>query len=312
MRGVVTGGCGFLGSYLCERLIADGWEVLCLDSLITGSESNVEQLKREPRFAVEITDVSAAPLNITGPVDWVWHLASPASPPDYLRHPLETLAVGSNGTRNALELAREKGAGLFLASTSETYGDPLVNPQPESYWGNVNPVGPRSVYDESKRFAEAITMAYQRVHGIQVRIARIFNTYGPRMRRADGRAVPNFVEQAINGRNLTVHGDGAQTRSLCFVDDLIDGFIRHVASDCIGPVNIGNPEEVKMLELARLVIELTGSASDVTFVERPLDDPQVRCPDISLARRELGWEPSVPLREGLTRTIEWAASRWAD
>jgi dTDP-glucose 4,6-dehydratase len=293
-------------------LIADGWEVLCLDSLITGSESNVEQLKREPRFAVEITDVSAAPLNITGPVDWVWHLASPASPPDYLRHPLETLAVGSNGTRNALELAREKGAGLFLASTSETYGDPLVNPQPESYWGNVNPVGPRSVYDESKRFAEAITMAYQRVHGIQVRIARIFNTYGPRMRRADGRAVPNFVEQAINGRNLTVHGDGAQTRSLCFVDDLIDGFIRHVASDCIGPVNIGNPEEVKMLELARLVIELTGSASDVTFVERPLDDPQVRCPDISLARRELGWEPSVPLREGLTRTIEWAASRWAD
>jgi dTDP-glucose 4,6-dehydratase len=312
MRGVVTGGAGFLGSYVCERLIAEGWEVVCLDSLITGSESNLENLRAEPRFTFERSDISAAPLDVAGIVDWVWHLASPASPPDYLRHPIETLAVGSTGTRNALDLARQKGAGLFFSSTSETYGDPLVNPQSETYWGNVNPVGPRSVYDESKRFAEALTMAYHRAYDTNVRITRIFNTYGPRMRRADGRAVPNFVDQAINGRDLTVHGDGSQTRSLCFVDDLIEGFFRHVASNCTGPVNIGNPEEVTVLELAKLAIELAGSKSDITFVERPVDDPQVRCPDIALARRELGWEPSVPLKEGLSRTIEWAASRWKD
>ena len=311
-RGVVTGGSGFLGSYLCERLVAEGWDVVCIDSLITGDESNVEQLEHEPSFSFERRDVAGEPLAVTGDVDWVWHLASPASPPDYLRHPLETLAVGSTGTRNALELARAKGAGLFLASTSETYGDPLVNPQPETYWGNVNPVGPRSVYDEAKRFAEALTMAYHRHYGLEVRIARIFNTYGPRMRRADGRAVPNFLEQALNGRPLTVHGDGAQTRSLCFVADLIEGFWRHVASDCVGPVNLGNPEEVTVLELARLVIELTGSDSEITFLDRPVDDPQVRCPDITLAQRELGWKPEVSLREGLSRTIEWATPRWTD
>ena len=310
-RAVVTGGSGFLGSYLCERLVGEGWDVVSLDSLITGDETNLSGLAPNEKFRFERRDVTTG-MDVEGPVEWVFHLASPASPPGYLAHPLETLEVGSTGTRNALELSVEKGAAFLLASTSEAYGDPLVHPQREDYWGNVNPVGPRSVYDEAKRYAEAITMAYHRTKGVDVRIVRIFNTYGPRMQRADGRAIPNFIDQAINGRPLTVHGDGAQTRSLCYVDDLVEGLWRLVHSGYVGPMNIGNPEEVTVLDLARLIVEMTGSSSDVEFTHRPVDDPQVRCPDIALARRELGWEPAIGLREGLQRTIDWAAPRWRD
>ena len=310
-KAVVTGGAGFLGSHICERLLADGWEVVCLDSLITGDEGNVSHLMEDERFSFERRDV-VDHISVDGPLDWVLHMASPASPPDYLEHPIETLKVGAIGTLNALGLAKAKGAGFFLSSTSETYGDPLVHPQPESYWGNVNPVGPRSVYDESKRFAEAMTMAYHRVHGIPVRMARIFNTYGPRMRRADGRAVPNFIDQALTGRPLTVHGDGSQTRSLCYVDDLIEGLYKLILSDYVGPMNVGNPEEVKVLELARLIADLAGASSEVEFMERPVDDPELRRPDITLAQEKLGWTPKVPLRDGLQRTIDWAAKAWAD
>lgn len=308
-RAVVTGGAGFVGSYICERLIDEGWEVVCFDSLLTGDVANLSSLENDARFEMVEHDVSES-LEVEGPVDWVLHMASPASPPDYLEHPIATLDVGSIGTRNCLELARAKEALFFLSSTSECYGDPLVHPQPESYWGNVNPVGPRSVYDEAKRFAEAITMAYHRAHGVPVRIARIFNTYGPRMRRRDGRAVPNFIDQALHGDPVTVHGDGAQTRSLCYVDDLVEGLWRLINSDYVGPMNVGNPEEAKVLELARLVVELVDSKSELTFVERPVDDPQQRCPDITLARAELGWEPRVGMREGLARTIDWARHRW--
>jgi dTDP-glucose 4,6-dehydratase len=290
-------------------LLAEGWEVVCLDSMLTGSPDNVAAIIDHPRFRLERRDVTKH-IEVEGPIDWVLHLASPASPVHYLEHPIHTLKVGALGTLNGLGLAKAKGAGFFLASTSETYGDPQVHPQPESYWGHVNPVGPRGVYDEAKRFAEAMTMAYHRAHGIDVRIPRIFNTQGPRMAREDGRAVPNFIRQSLRGEPLTIHGDGSQTRSLCYVDDLIEGFWRLLNSDHVGPMNLGNPREVTIAELARLIAKIAGSDSEVTFEARPEDDPEVRCPDISLARAKLGWEPKVPLEQGLERTIEWARAAW--
>jgi dTDP-glucose 4,6-dehydratase len=305
----VTGGAGFLGSHLCERLLAEEWEVRCLDTLLTGNEANLTGCASEPRFVFECRDVTKY-IEVTGGVDWVLHLASPASPIDYLEYPIHTLKVGALGTLNALGLAKAKNAGFVLASTSEVYGDPKLNPQPESYWGNVNPVGPRGVYDEAKRYAEAMTMAFHLVHGVPVRIGRIFNTYGPRMRREDGRAVPTFIDQALRGKSLTVHGDGSQTRSLCYVDDLVEGLWRFLSADLTGPLNLGNPEEVSVAELADLIRQAAGSASAVEFIERPVDDPEVRCPDISLARAKLGWEPRVPLAEGLSRTIAWARRAW--
>ncbi len=301
-RAVVTGGAGFLGSHLSERLLAEGWEVVCVDNLLTGRTGNVAGIRERDGFRFVHANVSE-PLSIDGPVDWVLHFASPASPRDYLEHPIQTLKVGALGTFHCLGLAKAKGAGLLLASTSEVYGDPKVRPQPETYWGNVNPIGPRSVYDEAKRYAEAITMAYHRVHGIPVKIVRIFNTYGPRMRRDDGRAVPTFITQATRGEPITVHGDGSQTRSLCYVDDLVEGVWRVLDSDLTGPVNLGNPNEVTILELAELVRTLAGSHSEILFTQRPVDDPEVRCPDIALARADLGWEPAVSLHDGLTRTI---------
>ena len=301
-RAVIAGGAGFLGSHLCDRLLAEGWEVVCVDNLLTGTADNLATARGHERFSFVRANVSE-PLRVDGPVDWVLHLASPASPPDYLEHPIETLKVGALGTFHCLDLAEAKGAGVLLASTSEVYGDPKVHPQPETYWGNVNPIGPRSVYDEAKRYAEAATMAYHRARGLGVRIIRIFNTYGPRMRLDDGRAVPNFVTQALRGEPLTVHGDGSQTRSLCYVDDLIEGIWRVLGADLTGPVNLGNPNEVTVLELAELVREVTRSRSEIVFTERPVDDPEVRRPDIALARSALGWEPVVTLREGLTRTV---------
>ena len=309
-RALVTGGAGFLGSHLCRRLLDEGWEVWCVDSLLTGDEANVASLRDDADFRFERHDVRE-PLTVDADLDWVLHLASPASPIDYLRHPIETLEVGSIGTLRMLEAARAAGAGFLMASTSEVYGDPKVHPQPETYWGNVNPAGPRAVYDEAKRFGEAAVAAYRRLHGLDVRVARIFNTYGPRMRRGDGRAVPTFLEQALRGEPLTVHGDGAQTRSLCYVDDLIEGFWRLLAADVRGPVNLGNPEEVTVRQLAEAVRDAVGSTAELRFVERPEDDPQVRCPDISLARTALGWEPAVPLADGLKRTVEWARDAWA-
>ncbi|HEX2295914.1 MAG TPA: UDP-glucuronic acid decarboxylase family protein [Actinomycetota bacterium] len=305
----VTGGAGFLGSHLCERLVGEGWDVVCHDSLLTGDVANLNGLLRERRFRFEERDVATA-FDVEGPLDWVLHFASPASPRDYLELPIETLRVGSLGTLNALELARSKGAGFMVASTSEVYGDPKEHPQKESYWGHVNPIGPRSVYDEAKRFTEAATMAYHRTHGVPVKIIRIFNTYGPRMRRNDGRAVPNFVDQALKGRPLTIHGDGSQTRSLCYVDDLIEGIFRFLKSGEPGPMNIGNPREVTILELARIVNTAAGGRSEVVFEPRPVDDPEMRRPDIAYARAALGWEPVVALEEGLARTIEWAAEAW--
>ncbi len=309
-RAVVTGGAGFLGSHLCRRLLGEGWEVVCLDSLVTGSSTNLEEISDQISFSFRSVDVTH-PLEVAGEVDWVFHLASPASPPDYLRLPIETLKVGALGTYSALDLALSKGASFFLTSTSEVYGDPLVHPQPESYWGNVNPIGPRSVYDEAKRYAEAVTFAYNRVHGIPIKVVRIFNTYGPRMRRADGRAVPNFIDQALHGDPVTVHGDGSQTRSLCYVDDLIEGFWRFLSGGGTGPMNLGNPQESTIIELAKLVADLAGSGAEVEFLDRPVDDPEVRRPDITLARRELGWEPAVDLQDGLRRTIDWARPRWS-
>jgi nucleoside-diphosphate-sugar epimerase len=308
IRAVVTGGAGFVGSHFCERLLAEGWEVLCLDSLLTGSPDNLDGAFTSDRFEFRKVDVSEA-VDVDGPVDWIMHLASPASPLDYLRYPIETLRVGALGTLNSLELAREKDAGFLLASTSEVYGDPLVHPQPEDYWGNVNSVGPRSVYDESKRYAEAATAAYHRSHGIPVKIVRIFNTYGPRMRPNDGRAVPTFIEQALRGAPITVHGDGSQTRSLCYVDDLVEGIWRFLCAEPAGPLNLGNDQEVTVLQLAQLVRDLSESSSAIEFVERPADDPEVRRPDLARARVAIGWEPTVSLRQGLDRTISaWPRS----
>ncbi len=303
-RAVVTGGAGFLGSHLCEALLARGDEVVCLDNFLTGSPDNVAHLTPNPRFRLVRSDVTDY-LHVGGPVDIVLHFASPASPVDYLKLPIETLKVGSIGTLHALGLARDKRARFILASTSEVYGDPEVHPQPETYWGNVNPVGPRGVYDEAKRFAEAITLAYRSAHGVDTGIVRIFNTFGPRMRPDDGRAIPNFIRQALRGQPLTVAGDGTQTRSICYVDDLVAGILALVASDQPGPVNIGNPHELSMLDLARWVIELAGSSSTIVHVERPVDDPSVRRPDTTLAEAALGWTPEVAIEDGLLRTIEW-------
>ncbi len=306
-RAFITGGAGFVGSHLCDRLLAEGWEVICVDSLLTGNLDNLSSALSNPRFSFVEANVSEG-ISVNGPVDWVLHLACPASPRDYLAYPIETLKVGALGTLQCLELARARGAGLLLTSTSEVYGDPQVHPQPESYWGNVNPVGPRSVYDEAKRYAEALTMAYHRFHNLPVRIVRIFNTYGPRMRMNDGRAVPTFIAQATRGDPITVHGDGYQTRSLCYVDDLVEGIWRFLAADTTGPLNLGSQEEVTVLQLADLVRTLTGSRSEIVFAQRPTDDPQVRCPDITLARNVLGWEPTTALREGLARTIRSSAT----
>jgi dTDP-glucose 4,6-dehydratase len=306
-RAVVTGGAGFVGSHLCDRLLHEGWEVVCVDSLLTGRTENLSSALPNDRFSLHEADITRG-LDIEGPVDWVFHFASPASPRDYLEHPIETLEVGALGSLECLRLAQREVAGLFLASTSEVYGDPKVHPQPESYWGNVNPIGPRSVYDEGKRFAEAATMAYHRVHGLPVRIIRIFNTYGPRMRRQDGRAVPAFIDQALRGEPITVHGDGSQTRSLCYIDDLIEGIWRVLHADVTGPINLGSTEEVSMARLAELIRSLAGTESPVVHTERPIDDPEMRRPDTSLARDLLGWEPQVALRDGLAETMEWIRS----
>ncbi|MBL7493767.1 SDR family oxidoreductase [Frankia sp. AgB1.9] len=303
-RVAITGGAGFLGSHLCERLLADGAEVICVDNFVTGRPENVEHLLTNRRFRLIDRDVTEF-LHVPGPLDAVLHFASPASPVDYYRLPIETLMVGSAGTRNALGLAQAKGARFLLASTSEAYGDPKVHPQPESYWGNVNPVGPRSMYDEAKRFAEALTMAYRRARGVDTGIVRIFNTYGPRMRADDGRAIPTFISQALRGEGITVAGDGSQTRSCCYVDDLVEGILRLLWSDLPGPVNIGNPHELSILDTARLVRDLCGSPAPITFIPRPVDDPTVRQPDITIARGKLGWEPKVAVGDGLARTIEW-------
>ena len=304
MRILITGAAGFLGSHLADRFLAEGHDVIGVDNLITGSAENLSHLEREKRFTFVRQDVSRA-LTVDGPVDGVLHFASPASPIDYLEHPIATLDVGSLGTRNALDLARAKGARFFMASTSEVYGDPLEHPQRETYWGNVNPVGPRSVYDEAKRFSEALTMAYHRELGLDTRIVRIFNTYGPRMRPRDGRVVSNFIVQALAGEPLTIYGDGSQSRSFCYVSDEIEGIYRLFTKGDSEPTNVGNPDEFTVRQLADMVLELTGSKSKIISKPLPTDDPKVRCPDITRAREKLGWSPGVPLREGLKRTIEW-------
>jgi len=304
MRVVITGAAGFLGSHLSDRFLADGHDVVGVDNFLTGRPMNIAHLEAEPRFTFVETDVSNG-LDVSGPVDGVLHFASPASPPDYQAFPVETLRVGSAGTLHALELARRHDARFFMASTSEVYGDPLVHPQPESYWGNVSSTGPRSMYDEAKRFSEAAVMTYRRHHGVDTRIVRIFNTYGPRMRPEDGRVVSNFVVQALRGSPLTVYGDGSQTRSFCYVSDLVEGITRLFHSRHQEPTNIGNPVEFTMLELAEQVLAETGSTSEVEFLPLPADDPKVRQPDITLAREALGWSPVVPLREGLRHTVAW-------
>ncbi|MUL40485.1 SDR family oxidoreductase [Streptomonospora sp. PA3] len=305
-RAVVTGGAGFVGSHLCERLLDAGAEVVCVDNLATGSAENLRRLARHAGFSSIEADVTR-PMRVAGRVDAVFHLASAASPRDYLRLPVETLEAGSLGTRNALDLAAEHGARMVLASTSEVYGDPLHHPQHESYWGNVNPVGPRSVYDEAKRYAEALTMAYHRTHGADVGIARIFNSYGPRMRPDDGRAIPTFIRQAMAGEPITVSGDGMQTRSVCYVDDTVRGLLALAGADITGPVNIGSPHELSMRALAELVRSVCGSDSPIVPVGRPVDDPRFRRPDTGLAARALGWRPLVPMEEGLRLTVEWFA-----
>jgi dTDP-glucose 4,6-dehydratase len=306
-RAVLTGGCGFLGSHLARALLDEGYEVVAVDDLSTGRRENLADLTGDPRLELIECDVSTG-LPVAGPVDAVLHFASPASPPAYLARPLATLAVGSEGTRHALELARAHGARFLLASTSEVYGDPLVHPQAESYLGNVNSVGPRAVYDEAKRFAEAITMAYHRTFGLDTKIVRIFNTYGPGMAPGDGRVVTNFIEQALAGVPLTVYGDGSQTRSFCWVDDEIRGFLALLHSDWIGPMNIGNPNEFTVLELAELVLDVTGADAPITFAPLPTDDPTRRRPDITLAGEVLGWKPEIDLRTGVTRLVDWYRS----
>jgi len=307
MRAVVTGGAGFLGSHLCERLLAEGWEVLCLDNLVTGAAPNLAHLAKNAKFRVEKADVSDY-IKVDGAVDYVLHFASPASPIDFPKIPIQILKVGSRGTHNALGLALAKKAKFFLASTSECYGDPEVSPQPETYWGHVNPIGPRGVYDEAKRFAESMTMAYHRYHAVDTHIVRIFNTYGPRMRLNDGRALPNFVQQALSGKPLTVYGNGKQTRSFCYVSDLIEGIYRLMLSDEHLPTNIGNPQEITILEFAERVRKHFPNAPEIIFEPLPQDDPKQRCPDITKAKRLLQWEPKVNLEEGLKETIDYFKS----
>jgi dTDP-glucose 4,6-dehydratase len=304
MRVVVTGGAGFIGSHLCAHLLARGDEVVCLDNFITGAPANVAAFAQAPRFTLIRHDVTQY-VDLDGPVDWVLHFASPASPRDYLELPIQTLKVGALGTHNALGLAKAKAARFLLASTSEVYGDPLVHPQREDYWGNVNPVGPRGVYDEAKRYAEAMTMAYHRAHGIDTRIVRVFNTFGPFMRVNDGRAIPAFMTQALRGQPLTVFGDGSQTRSFQYISDLVDGIARLMAAPVHEPVNIGNPHEMTLLELAKRILRLSGSQSPIVFQPLPVDDPRVRQPDITRARTLLGWEPRVEIEEGLRLTLDW-------
>jgi dTDP-glucose 4,6-dehydratase len=300
---MITGGAGFIGSHLCERFLADGHDVICVDNFVTGNPDNVAGLLPDKRFTFIHQDVTQY-IYVKGPLDVILHFASPASPVDYLELPIQTLKVGSLGTHKALGLAKEKGARFLLASTSEVYGDPLVHPQNEEYWGNVNPIGPRGVYDEAKRFAEAITMAYHRTHGIPTRIVRIFNTFGPRMRLNDGRVVPNFITQALRDEDVTVYGDGKQTRSFCFVSDLVEGIVRLLNSDYDGPVNLGNPREMTVLAFAETIIRLIGSKSRIVHRPLPVDDPKVRQPDIRLARKLLGWEPKTDVEQGLRLTVE--------
>jgi nucleoside-diphosphate-sugar epimerase len=306
-RIVVAGGAGFLGTHLCRALLARGDEVVAVDNLVTGTRRNIESFAAHPGFTFQRSDVIDS-VAVDGPVDAVMNLASPASPADFAVIPIEILQVGSAGTKNLLDLALAKGARFFQASTSEIYGDPAEHPQRETYWGHVNPIGPRSVYDEAKRFGEAITMAYHRVHGLDVRIVRIFNTYGPHMRPDDGRVVSNFITQALAGKPLTVYGDGSQTRSFCYAPDEVAGFLAVLDSDYVGPVNIGNPVEFTVAELAHLVLAVTGSASEVIFEDLPEDDPTQRCPDITVARDRLGWEPKISLREGIVATTAWFAA----
>ncbi len=304
MRILITGGAGFIGSHLCDRFVEDGHSVLCVDNFLTGQESNISHLLKKPTFRLIRHDI-AQPLRVEENLDRVFHFASPASPKDYLRYPIQTLQAGSSGTFHALELAKAHGAKVLLASTSEVYGDPQVHPQPESYWGHVNCVGPRGVYDEAKRFAEALTMAYRRQHRLDTRIVRIFNTHGPRMRKEDGRAIPNFITQALSGKEITLYGDGSQTRSFCYIADLVDGIHRLMESDLREPVNLGNPHEISLLDLAQKIRALTGSPSAIVFKPLPEDDPKVRCPDIRRANEHLQWFPRVDLEAGLSKTIDW-------
>jgi len=304
MRILLTGGAGFLGSNLCDLLIREGHAVVCMDNLLTGKKDNIEHLLDNDSFGFIEHDVTEF-IDVKGEIDYVLHFASPASPVDYLKYPIKTLKVGSLGTHNALGVAKKQKCKFLIASTSEVYGDPLVNPQPETYWGNVNPIGPRGVYDEAKRFAEAITLAYHRSHGIDTKIVRIFNTYGPRMRDHDGRAIPNFIDQAIKGEPVTVYGDGLQTRSFCYVSDLIEGIYKLMQSSLNEPVNIGNPNEMTLLDLAKKIIQLTYSKSNIEYKPLPVNDPKVRRPDITKAKKELNWNPEIALDDGLKKTIEW-------
>ena len=304
MRTLITGGAGFLGSHLCDYLMEKGHDVICIDNLLTGSSENIEHCIGNPKFTFIKHNVSEY-IYIEGEIDNVLHFASPASPLDYLKLPIQTLKVGSLGTLNAIGVAKDKKARFLLASTSEVYGDPLVHPQPEDYWGNVNPVGPRGVYDEAKRFAEAMVMAYHRSHGVDTRIVRIFNTYGSRMRINDGRALPAFISQALNGEDLTVFGDGSQTRSFCYVSDLVEGIYRLLVSDVTDPVNIGNPTEIKLIDVAKEIVEMTGSKSKIIFKPLPIDDPKYRQPDITKAEKLLSWAPEVSRTDGLKKTIEY-------
>lgn len=304
MKILITGGAGFIGSHLCDLLVKKGNYVICMDNLITGNMDNLGGLTDNKNFEFIKHDVTKY-IDIKEDIDYVLHLASPASPIDYLNYPIQTLKVGSLGTHNSLGVAKAKNAKFLLASTSEVYGDPKVHPQKEDYWGHVNPIGPRGVYDEAKRFAEAITVAYHRVHKIDTKIARIFNTYGPRMRRNDGRVIPAFISQALSGRDITIFGDGSHTRSFCYKSDLIEGIYKLMQSEISGPVNLGNPNEMSILKLAKTILDLTKSKSKVVFRPLPTDDPKVRCPDITLAKKELKWQPKVDLKEGLKKTIDW-------